>query len=355
MAHAGVMLRLTPLLGLFMAAHAFAQSEPLPDLPDPLGRAGMMAAVLRETDGSEIIIAAGGTNFPDKPLWQGGQRKYHKDILKLAHKNGAWTWDKIGELPEGLVGAAFCPTPKRDGLIIAGGAAAEGHRADVWIVGLDGKVTRFAESMPRPRAYAGFTSSNGHLIIIGGIARPDDTAAIATLTSLDLDDPDKPWRTTDADPSYGRIIPLVGAGLRKLIWGGGCSLSEKDGKPFRSYHENLAFQSTDEEGNRFHGLPNKLAGAAGPGVLSQTHLFFVGGDDGTQYGHPHETHTGLARRILVMDLETLEVTDLGEWPHPVAVAPLLRLGDDLVTVSGEVRPGVRTPKLTRWPIPAKYR
>jgi len=51
----------------------------------------------------------------------------------------------------------------------------------------------------------------------------------------------------------------------------------------------------------------------------------------------------------------LEVTDLGEWPHPVAVAPLLRLGDDLVTVSGEIRPGVRTPKLTRWPIPAKYR
>ena len=209
--------------------------------------------------------------------------------------------------------------------------------------------------MTRPRAYAGFTSANGHLIVIGGIARPEDTAAIATLTSLDLDDPDKPWRTTDADPSYGRIIPLVGSGLGKLVWGGGCSLSEKDGKPFRSYHENLAFQSSLDAGNRFHGLPHALAGAAGPGVATATHLFFVGGDDGTQYGHPYETHTGLARRILVMDLESLEVTDLGEWPHPVAVAPLLRLGDDLVTLSGEVRPGVRTPKLTRWPIPAKYR
>ena len=348
------MLRLTPLLGL-LAALTCAQAEPLPDLPDPLGRAGMMAAVLREADGSEVIVATGGTNFPDKMPWQGGQRKYHKDILKLSRKDSAWSWSKIGELPEGLVGAAFCATPKRDGLVIAGGASAEGHRADVWLVGLDGKVTRFAESMTRPRAYAGFTSANGHLIVIGGIARPEDTAALATLTSLDLDDPDKPWRTTDADPSYGRIIPLVGSGLGKLVWGGGCSLSEKDGKPFRSYHENLAFQSSLDAGNRFHGLPNKLAGAAGPGVLSQTHLFFVGGDDGTQYGHPYETHTGLARRILVMDLETFEVTDLGEWPHPVAVAPLLRLGDDLVTVSGEVRPGVRTPKLTRWPIPAKYR
>lgn len=349
------MLRLIPLLGLFVAALACAQAAPLPDLPDPLGRAGMMAAVLREADGSEVIVATGGTNFPDKMPWQGGQRKYHKDILKLARKDSVWSWSKIGELPEGLVGAAFCATPKRDGLVIAGGASAEGHRADVWLVGLDGKVTRFAESMAPPRAYAGFTSANGHLIVIGGITRPEDTAAIATLTSLDLDDPDKPWRTTDADPSYGRIIPLVGSGLGKLVWGGGCSLSEKDGKPFRSYHENLAFQSSLDAGNRFHGLPHALAGAAGPGVATATHLFFVGGDDGTQYGHPYETHTGLARRILVMDLETLEVTDLGEWPHPVAVAPLLRLGDDLVTVSGEVRPGVRTPKLTRWPIPAKYR
>ena len=349
------MLRLIPpLLGL-LAALASAQAEPLPDLPDPLGRAGMMAAVLREADGSEVIVATGGTNFPDKMPWQGGQRKYHKDILKLARKDSVWSWSKIGELPEGLVGAAFSATPKRDGLVIAGGASAEGHRADVWLVGLDGKVTRFAESMARPRAYAGFTSANGHLIVIGGITRPEDTAAIATLTSLDLDDPDKPWRTTDADPSYGRIIPLVGSGLGKLVWGGGCSLSEKDGKPFRSYHENLAFQSSLDAGNRFHGLPHALAGAAGPGVATATHLFFVGGDDGTQYGHPYETHTGLARRILVMDLETLEVTDLGEWPHPVAVAPLLRLGDDLVTGSGEVRPGVRTPKLTRWPIPAKYR
>ena len=349
------MLRLILLLGLFVAALVCAQAEPLPDLPDPLGRAGMMAAVLREADGSEVIVATGGTNFPDKMPWQGGQRKYHKDILKLARKDSVWSWSKIGELPEGLVGAAFSATPKRDGLVIAGGASAEGHRADVWLVGLDGKVTRFAESMARPRAYAGFTSANGHLIVIGGITRPEDTAAIATLTSLDLDDPDKPWRTTDADPSYGRIIPLVGSGLGKLVWGGGCSLSEKDGKPFRSYHENLAFQSSLDAGNRFHGLPHALAGAAGPGVATATHLFFVGGDDGTQYGHPYETHTGLARRILVMDLETLEVTDLGEWPHPVAVAPLLRLGDDLVTVSGEVRPGVRTPKLTRWPIPAKYR
>jgi N-acetylneuraminic acid mutarotase len=51
----------------------------------------------------------------------------------------------------------------------------------------------------------------------------------------------------------------------------------------------------------------------------------------------------------------LEVQVVDQWPHPVATAPLLRLGDDLVTISGETRPGVRTPACTRWTIPAKLR
>jgi N-acetylneuraminic acid mutarotase len=46
---------------------------------------------------------------------------------------------------------------------------------------------------------------------------------------------------------------------------------------------------------------------------------------------------------------------VGQGPTPLTTAPLLRLGDDLVTISGETRPGVRTPACTRWTIPAKLR
>ncbi len=349
------MFRLCPLFGLVAAALAFARGEPLPDLPDPLGRAGMMAAVLHDSAGGEVIIAAGGTNFPDKKLWEGGQRKYHQDVFKLAQTRGSWAWTKIGDLHTGLVGAAFCPTPKLDGLIIAGGAAADGHRTEVWVVRLDGSVTRFAPNMPEPRAYAGFTSSNHNLILIGGITGPNDTTAIPTLTSLNLDEPSRTWRTSEADPAFARIIPLCGAGAQTMLWGGGCMLSAKEGKPFRTYQDNLSFKSASAEGHHFHGIPQTLAGAAGPGVATATHLFFVGGDDGSQYGHPYETHTGLGRHILALNLKTLKATIVGDWPHPVAVAPLVRLGDDLVTISGEIRPGIRTPKITRWTIPAEYR
>jgi hypothetical protein len=346
------MHRLLLLLGLFAAAPALAQGEPLPDLPDPLGRAGMMAAVLRESDGTEVIVAAGGTNFPDKPLWQGGIKKYHGEILKLAKKADGWRWSKVGYLPEGIVGAAFCPTLKRDGLVIAGGAAKAGHRSSVLLVSLDGKVSQFGPDLPTARAYGGFAVADGKLHILGGTDRPDAVTALGSLLSLDLDHPEQGWSTLAASPDFGRIIPVAAGDAGRLLWGGGCSLAEKDGAAFRTYHKDLGWLHASE---RQATLPTMLAGAAGPGVTTRTHVIFVGGDDGAQYGHPHETHTGLTRRILAVNLRTLATSDLGAWPHPIAVTPLLRLGDDLVTLSGEMRPGVRTPKLTRWTIPAEYR
>jgi hypothetical protein len=111
---------------LLWAAYAGAQSVNLPDIPDSLGRAGMMAAVVKDADGSEVIIAAGGCNYRDKKPWEGGVKSFYKDIYKLRKKSGVWAWSRIGELPMPLASGAFCATPKLDGLIIAGGCAPDG-------------------------------------------------------------------------------------------------------------------------------------------------------------------------------------------------------------------------------------
>ena len=43
-------------------------SGTVPDLPDPAGRAGMVAGTVTEDDGSQSVIAAGGANFPQACL-----------------------------------------------------------------------------------------------------------------------------------------------------------------------------------------------------------------------------------------------------------------------------------------------
>lgn len=346
---------LRPLLALAGLATAQAAVE-LPAIPDPQGRAGMMAAVIVDDAGHEAILAAGGANFPGRPPWEGGAKVFHRDIfLCRRDASGRWAWTKVGELPAPNAYAAFCAGPDRRSLIVAGGADAEKHLDAVWKVGADGRCEKFAAPLPEPRAYAGFAQVNGALALLGGSRSPDATAALGTLASLRLDRPAEGWRVSAEEASQARILPLFGADETTLLWGGGCGLFARDGKPTRAYQGDLHHANSRVQGADFHGLPHPWAAPAGPGVASGSGLFFVGGDDGARYGQPPAEHPGQSRDILFIDLETREPKVVGQWPTPLATAPLLRLGDDLVTISGETRPGVRTPACSSWTIPVRFR
>jgi len=344
------------LLLICFACRAWAASEALPDLPDPLGRAGMMAAVLKDNDGQEVILAAGGCNFPGKMPWDGGTKVFYADVFLLKKSEGKWTWRKVGMLPKPNAYAGFAPTPARDGLVIAGGCNADGHLAEVMVVRLDGRCAAFGPNLPGPRAYAGCFTLGTRLALTGGTPDANATAALGTMTVLDLAQPDAGWKSSDEKEELARILPLVGAAENgTALWLGGCALTADQGKPWRDYRDSLVYSAPQGQGTRFHALATPLAASASPGVAAGTHVFFVGGDDGKHYGKPPATHPGQTANILMVDAETFEIQVVDRWPHPVATAPLLRLGDDLVTISGEVRPGVRTPACTRWTIPAKLR
>jgi len=57
---------------IVILAASRGRGDGLPDLPDRVGRAGMMAAVVTMADGREAVLAAGGANFPDRPPWGWG-------------------------------------------------------------------------------------------------------------------------------------------------------------------------------------------------------------------------------------------------------------------------------------------
>ena len=241
----------------------------------------------------EAILAAGGANFPGKPPWEGGTKVFHRDIF-LCRRDaaGKWSWTKVGDLPGPNAYAAFCASPDRKALIIAGGADAEKHLDAVWKVGADGRCEKFAAPLPEPRAYAGFAEVNGALAVLGGSRSPDATAALGTLASLRLDQPQAGWRISAEEAAQARILPLFGADETTLLWGGGCGLFAQGGKPARAYQSDLQHANSRLQGADFHGLPAPLAAPAGPGVASGTGLFFVGGDDGGHYGKPPADHPG---------------------------------------------------------------
>jgi hypothetical protein len=342
----------------------------LPDLPDRVGRAGMMAAVVVMPDGREAILAAGGANFPIRPPWQDGSKVFHREILLLdrAGDGAGWRWRQVGSLPEPTAYAAFCGTPDRRGLVVAGGCSAETHRDAVLLIAPDGRVERFADPLPRPLAYAGFCEHRGRLVLVGGTTAPNASAAESRCLSLSLSEPQNGWTAGDADPRMAGILFCCGSVGGRFVWGGGCGLSPGPGGVRRHYRdavfeERCLFEkaSGPESGEPVRaigerdvgagGVPTMrlarpLAAAAGPAVPHGRGLLLVGGDDGRFAGPPQE-HPGQSRDVLWLDLETGSCRRVAHWPTPIVTAPLLRLGDHLVTVSGETRPGVRTAAVSR--------
>ena len=347
------------ILCFFLSAFALfdvsfkAAAQSLPDLPDANGRAGMMAAVVLDEDGREAVLAAGGANFPDGPPWEGGAKRFYRDIFLLRQIQGEWRWRKVGELPEPAAYAAFCASPDAKGLVIAGGANAQAHLDNVWVVRADGRVDDFAAKLPAPRAYAGCVAVSGSLRIVGGAAATQSVDCISNAVLLNLNAPDRGWRIDVEHQRCARILPLCGAFAGKVVWGGGCRLEERDGTPARVYlndlRGNLGFNGARS------ALAAPMAASAGPGIEVSGGLIFVGGDDGLYPGAELKHHPGHSNQVTFMYGETLATVVIGQWPTSLVTAPLLRIGNDIVSISGETRPGIRTPAVNRWQIPAQYR
>ena len=78
----------------------------------------------------ETMICAGGTNFPDKPMLEGGAKTWTDRIFTLSPGENGWT--EAGTLPAPYAYGASAST--REGLLCIGGCGKEGHRKDVYLL-----------------------------------------------------------------------------------------------------------------------------------------------------------------------------------------------------------------------------
>ncbi len=62
----------------------------LPPLPDPVGLAGPFAGVSGEPS-NDVLIIAGGANFPDGPPWEGHPKVWHDRVFVLTDPEANWT------------------------------------------------------------------------------------------------------------------------------------------------------------------------------------------------------------------------------------------------------------------------
>lgn len=323
----------------------------IPDLPDPAGRAGMIAGTVTEADGSQSIIAAGGANFPHAAPGastpeERGPKVYHQDIFKL--RSGQWT--NVGALPVPL-GYAACASVGK-GVVLAGGHNEQGILQDALLIRPDGSVEKLPP-LPRPVTEAAFAGYGDKIYVIGGRDADQPEAALNTVYVLDTapDTAKMAWSELPPFQGAGRILATAAFSDSTLFVIGGCTLAKNAaGETERTYLSDMIDYDMGSKDPAEWGRMKKqrtgpgtaVAAAAGPAPVKENTIILIGGD---KRGNTPDLSRPVvqSRDILAYDIIKDEWTSQGTWPVGIATAPTITRGNEIITISGETAPGVRTP------------
>ena len=124
-----------------------------PQIPDPAYAKGVSAPFCGVLDGD--LVVAGGANFPDKPLLEGGSKKVYDDVWRLRHD----AWECIAHLEDSTAYGATFQLP--GALVFAGGTGLD----KVYL--LDAEGLRSLPPLPELVSEAGASVSGESLWLAG--------------------------------------------------------------------------------------------------------------------------------------------------------------------------------------------
>ncbi|PZF83444.1 galactose oxidase [Jiangella anatolica] len=334
-----------------------------------LGLAGPIAGA----HGDHLIVA-GGANFPEPALTATRAntlgKVYWDDAFVYSRVTGRWR--PAGRLPDAVGYAATLSTD--DGVLVIGG---EGYRggpggtaqrpaekfADVYLLRWDGHRLDRTElpPLPRPLSYAVAGIVDGVVHVAEG----------GDFYALDLDRPDRGWTTLPRWPGEPRSVAVGAAqdGRFYLLSG----RAQQPDKSWTFYRDAYAYSPRHGSWTRIADLPWCVtAGLAHP--TGRTGLVVVGGDKdigrwnliehhvalrnaappGSAEWQRHNNvvtwiydhHTGFNGELLRYDTRRDRWSVDGWFPGPPpATTPAVNWDGDLIVASGEVGPGIRTPRV----------
>jgi len=311
----------------------------LPSLEVPQGFAGQFVGVSHGR-----LLLYGGTNFPDKPIWDGGVKRWYRDVYVLDSPDAKWR--KVGSLDERRASGYGVALTTKHGIVCIGGADAERHYDDAFILSCDGTKldVRDLPKLPKRCAYLAGSVSGGIVYVAGGIEKPDSVEALHTFWKLDLRDP-KAWIELPAWDGPGLLLPILSVRASNVVLASGCSLSRGDhGKPVRAPYSKATWLYRPDAGwVRRSEAPRGLVAAPSPPIRVGGRMILFGGDDGANLGFkPPEKHPGFPRDVYEYNVMLDKWNRIGEAPFVPVTTPVVPWRDGFVVVSGEIRPSVRS-------------
>jgi len=309
----------------------------LPETPNGPGFGGAFVG----TSG-DLLLCGGGSNYPDKPAWEGGVKAWHDTVYSLTSTRSK-KWATVGKLPR-LCGYGV-GVSIRQGLLMIGGADSHRHYADCYILAVEHgelKVRPFP-FLPRPLAYATGALVGSKVIVAGGTERPDATAASSSAFAIDLANLNAGWKELPLWAGSGRMLAQSAGTKDTFYLFGGVSLSPGAKSVEREYLADCHAFTLGKEWRRLSTMPRPVAGAPSPCPVFENEILILGGDDGRLAGKIDAAkHPGYAKTVLAYDKSTDTWTEAEAGSAQVLSTGCAKWSAGYALTNGELRPFVRS-------------
>lgn len=293
------------------------------------------------------LLAAGGANFPDKKPWEGGIKHWYDQVFALDQPSGAWR--NVGKLRAARGYGVSITLPQ--GVLCIGGADAEQHHRTCTLMTLNDNALTLTDwpALPQPCANMCGALVGDTLFVAGGIDTPTATHTLLTFWSLDTKHLDRGWQTLPAWPGRPRMLAAAAVSGGKFYLVSGTDLhADAEGKPVRTYLRDAWCFTPGTGWSPVADMPQATVASPSP-MQGDAHSFLIaGGDDGALVDfEPKTKHPGFPHRLLRFDAATNAWQTLTNMPMANVVNPAVRWHDSTIIISGEARPGVRSPAVWR--------
>lgn len=319
-----------------------------------------------------VLIVAGGANFPDKMPWEGGKKHYSNEIHVLEKVGDDFHWNKkvTNTLPEPI--AYPGNTTTNLGVVYVGGENENGLSNKAYILNWNADKneieTKSLPDFPLAITNIALTHSGNIVYAIGG----DEAKQSSNLVfSIDLNAEKPEWKSLTQLPFALANSVSVIQNEKIYVIGG----RTKTASGISDLHNTtLAFdlkkQTWENKANICNGKETTNFSAGAGVAVGNEYILILGGDNGTTF-HKIETflsqiakavseeekskliaeknilnttHQGFYNDILLYNTHTNKWSKIGELPFLAQVTTTATIWNDKVVLSnGEIKPGIRTP------------
>ncbi len=308
------------------------------------------------------LVIAGGCNFPNIPVADGGKKVFYPDVYIAPLTDGnSFEWKKVGTLPQASAYGVTISTEK--GLICVGGNTDARSLSEVFRLSLQ-QDTLHTEALPAlPVTIDNMAGAwlDGKVYIVGGNVNgvPSSDMYVLDLSALEAG-----WTKEAAVPGLPRVQPVCAAQGGKLyVWGGFATVGEGreaslsvDGYAYDPVTKAWKQVATprDAEGVEV-SLGGGVALPCADGILCAGGVnkdIFLQALQGIHSGKPYLTRPvewyQFNRNLMLYRPATDEWTVLANVEQGArAGAALVADGNTYYIINGELKPGIRTNEINK--------